>query len=311
MPSSSLPMLTAALLLALAAPTAARATDVRGAGAAALGDTTAIANGGTPSGDKATPPPMARLPLPALPARWRSEADLSASSVGGTPSQALMTGGFSVRREGNRWDTRVAARWTYGQATDANDVTAVTRRSWITQVNVEPRASRVGGAYASMALERSLEQRFDLRARLEAGVRWAIVRAPVATAAGSPGAPAASAAIPTRLDVTFAASGEHLAPLPDAPSSLGQRAIPRWSVRASGKRALADRVTLEHETTYRPILAHVTRTTLDTRTRVAVRIAQGTDMTLTGQTQLDTDARARGAPSNAVSQVTFGIALRR
>ena len=247
----------------------------------------------------------------AAPVRWRSEADLSASSVGGTPAQALVTGGIGMRREAPGFDTRLVARWTYGEATDQSRETAVTRRSWITAVNVEPKAARAGGAFFAASMERSLEQRFDLRARLEAGVRWAVVRAPAA-APPAGAAPAGRApGAPAQLDLTVAAVGEHLNASADAPRALRDRATPRWSVRARGKKAVADRVTLDHETVYRPVLLDPHRTTLDTRTRLAVRVADGTDMTLTGQTQLDSEARERGAPANAINQVTFGIALRR
>lgn len=256
------------------------------------------------------PPHKVPPPMPRPAARWRSEADLSASSVGGSPSQALLTSGLTFRREAVAFDARLLARWTYGEATDADDRTAVTRRSWTLGVNVEPKASRASGAFLATSLERSLEQRIDLRTRVEAGVRWGVVRAapaPVPARSVRPG----PAAVPTQLDLTFAAVGERLQARGDVPDALRDRAIPRWSVRARGKRAVADRVTLDHETSYRPVLLEPRRTTLDTRTRIAVRVAEGTDMTLTGQTALDSDARDRGAPVNAVSQVTFGIALRR
>jgi hypothetical protein len=219
---------------------------------------------------------------------WSIENELSGSLFFGNTRQTLFTTRSSVARADSAYQLGGTVRFTYGESSDEDDDTFVSKRSWVGSLNYDHRPFARYSTFLFSTVETSLEKRIDFRYDLGIGEKLTFVRTGTTTA-----------------DISVALLGERTylpSVLPDDTETLL-----RWSGRARYQRQVNDRVRISHVTFYQPAVNEFSRFTLRSTTSIAVQLASFANLNVSFLDNYDSEARDRGARSNNDGQLVLGL----
>ena len=222
--------------------------------------------------------------------RWTVEGELGASLFFGNTEQATLTSRLGAAMADSARELDAAAAFTYGEASDADGDDFVIKRSWEVGMTYDHHPFETVSPFVMGKLESSFEKRIEQRYNLGAGAKYTFDRRPE-----------------QRVDVSLALLAERTNPSDDVPTAENEL-LARWSTRLRARRTLADeRVTVSHETFYRPELAEVSDFTLSTTTSLSFQLNQVVALKVTFVDAYDSEARARGARTNNDGQLFFSV----
>jgi hypothetical protein len=218
---------------------------------------------------------------------WDVKGELSASLFFGNTQQSVVTTHSSVSHADSSFELGADARFTYGEARDANGVSFVSQRSWFGALNGDFRPFDTWSPFVLATVEHSFEKRIDLRYSAGAGGKLTIIRRPHA-----------------KLSVSLALLGERSF-FPDTVNDTP--ALVRWSARLKATREISGRVVLTHVTFYRPEVSALGRFTVTSNSSAAYKLNKITSLTLSFLDNYDSEATSRGARSNNDGQLVVGV----
>jgi Protein of unknown function, DUF481 len=218
---------------------------------------------------------------------WDVKGELSASLFFGNTQQSVVTTHTSVTHSDSTFELGTDARFTYGEARDANGESFVSQRSWLGALSGDFQPFATVSPFLLATIESSFEKRIDLRYSAGAGGKLTIVRRPG-----------------TKLSVSLALLGERSF-FPDTVNDTP--ALVRWSARLKATREISDRVSLTHVTFYRPKVSALGRFAVISNSSAAYKLNEITSLTLTFLDNYDSEATSRGARSNNDGQLVVGV----
>lgn len=224
---------------------------------------------------------------------WTAEAAASANAFWGNTSQRLVTSSLSGGHADSAFKAQVDGRFTYADATAEDQTRGMTRRSWISSVSFDHRPFARYSPFLFASAESSLENRIGLRVSGGIGAKRTFLRTEA-----------------SELSLSLAVLGERTR-LRDAPVTQLATTVARWSLRARARRRFDDRLSVSHLTFYRPALTTPGQFTLTSTSSLDYTLTRVVALTTSLVYSYDTEARARGAQSNADGQLVFGLRLRR
>jgi hypothetical protein len=219
---------------------------------------------------------------------WDIESELSGSIFFGNTRQTLVTTRATVGHADSSYLLSSTARFTYGEATNDEEATFVSRRSWSGSMNLDYMPYDLLSPFVLTTVESSLEARIDLRMSGGAGAKLSLVRQET-----------------RKLDFSLAVLGERTF----LPTPLGDttQTLLRWSARLRFARELGERIRLSHETSYMPVVDDAGSFTMKSSTSLAYRLASFASLNLSFLDNFDSEAERRGARSNNDGQFVVGI----
>ena len=221
---------------------------------------------------------------------WTVEGELGASLFFGNTEQATLTSRLGAAMADSTRELDAAAAFTYGEASDADGDDFVIKRSWEVGLTYDHHPFETVSPFVMGKLESSFEKRIEQRYNVGAGAKYTFDRRPQ-----------------QRVDVSLALLAERTNPADQAPAAETEL-LARWSTRLRGRRTLADeRVTVTHETFYRPEFAEVSDFTLATTTSLSFQLNEVVALKLTFVDSYDSEAEARGARTNNDGQLFFSV----
>ena len=235
---------------------------------------------------------LAALALPALATAqdvgWSIENAISGSLFFGNTRQTLITTRSSVGHADSAFELKGSVRFTYGESSDENNQSFVSKRSWVGSLNYDHRPFARYSTFLTSTLETSLEKRIDFRYDFGVGEKLTFVRTET-----------------TRADVSLALLGERTYFPPAVPDET--KTLLRWSARGRYRRQMNERVRVSHETFYAPVANDFDRYTINSTTTIAIRLARFADLNLSFIDNYDSEAKSRGARANNDGQLVLGI----
>lgn len=230
--------------------------------------------------------------------RWTGAAEANGSVLYGSASQRVISAAMSTQRLDDNMEARLDAQASYGDSrrVDGSARDVIVRTSSLRgSLDLMPASRWSPFGFASVAS--SLQQRYTYRLNVGAGAKYTFWRPNPARAAFPEDASVSVAALFEDTRTRRVASIDTRA--------SGRRA--RWSVRARYRRQLAPALRLTHTTYYQPSVSEPGRYTVDASTVLGIPLREHLDLTITHRERLDSEATARGAPSNRDGQLLFGV----
>jgi len=231
--------------------------------------------------------------------RLTGGAEAAGNLLYGAASQRVVTTSANARWLDRGVELRLDAATGYG---DARDQSTGVRR-------VIVRNSRIGltsdlhlhdriSPFGLGSLENSLQQRVGSRIIVGGGVKFTL---------WSPPSPIPDFSEDASLSIALL--DERTSPLSVAGSDTAGRRVTRtrYSVRLRYRRQLTRHLRITHVTYYQPAVGTASRYTMDIATTLLLPVARRLDFTVTQRERIDSEARARGAPSARDGQLLFGV----
>ncbi len=234
----------------------------------------------------------------APPIRWTGTAEANGSMLYGSASQRVVSAALSTQRLDDNLEARFDAQASYGDSrrVDGSARDVIVRTTTLRgSLDLQPTSRWSPFGFATVGS--SLQQRYTLRVNVGAGAKYTFWRP---TREGATMAEDASISVAALFEDTRTRETANA----DANAS-GRRA--RWSVRARYRRQLTPSLRLTHTTYYQPSVQELDRYTLDASTVLGIPLREHLDLTITHRERLDSEATARGAPSNRDGQLLFGL----
>ena len=230
----------------------------------------------------------AAKPAPARPKRWKTEIDVSGNLLFGNTTQSIVTTRNALSWTDSTLSLKSDLRFTYGQSSTQQRGSQVSRRTWLFTLSGDMWPYARQSAFLTGSFESSFERRIQSRTNAGVGHKVVLVRTPS-----------------SRLDVSLAILGERSA-LRDAQGRVTDNDLARWSARVRGDRKLSSRVSVTHETFYRPEYDALGRFTFTSSSSVGYQITRFAQLKASFLDNYDTGARGRGARTNNDGQVVVG-----
>jgi hypothetical protein len=227
--------------------------------------------------------------LPAQELGWDVKAEASANLFFGNTRQSTVATRLSLGRADSTLELKTGGEFTYGEAETDQRRMFVSKRSWRLGLTADYHPFARLSPFALAGVESSLEKRIDLRYNAGLGGKLAIVRSER-----------------TASDFSLALLGEREL-LPDTAGPRIERTLARYAARFRLEHEPSERVTLSHETNYRPEVKALDRFTFTSRSSAAYKLAASLAVQLSFLDNFDSEARARGARSNNDGEVLFGV----
>ena len=227
-------------------------------------------------------------PAPPPRKRWKTEADVSGNLLFGNTTQSIITTRNALTWSDSALALKSELRFTYGQAAGADRRAFVNRRSWLFTLSSDLWPHARQSAFLTGSYESSFERRIRSRTNAGVGHKIAFVRTPR-----------------SRLDVSLAILAERSALLTSA-GLVTENDLARWSARFRADRKLNERISLTHETFYRPEYDSLERFTFSSSSSVGYQLARFAQIKVSFLDNYDSGARGRGARSNNDGQVVVG-----
>jgi len=224
---------------------------------------------------------------------FRAETELGASLFFGNTEQLTVTHRGDVGRADERIEVGLGWTVAYGEATDIDGATAVSRRDWAATGSMDWLTSPRFSPFLFGSLEYSLQKRIDQRFSGGAGGKVNFIRS-------------------ERSQVDL--SGAVLAERTVARDAEGQDAdlLARWSIRGRARRSFDNgRLTLGTTILYVPAFRDPADFTLNSTTALSVALSQRVALRLSLLDSYDSGATKRGARTNNDGQVTFSVVAQR
>jgi hypothetical protein len=231
----------------------------------------------------------AAFPLSAQQLGVRAQLDIAGNYLFGNVEQRLLTAHVQFARADSSVELRSDVRYSYSDIATATQPQTVNRRNWLASLSIDQRPFALFSPFFFVSIEASEEQRIERRINAGLGAKYTVQR----DARGESSISAAWLAEDTRAT-------EGSPPTPQA-------RLVRWSVRVRLRRNLDERLSVTHETNYRPIFGTEGQFTFVANTVLGYRVAGATRITLSYLHAYDSEAIARGATQNSDGQVQFGV----
>lgn len=222
--------------------------------------------------------------------RWTVSGELGASLFFGNTEQATLTSRLSAEMADSVRELSADGRFSYGEATDAEGSDFVIKRSWEVGVAYDHHPFERWSPFVMGQLESSFEKRIEQRFNVGAGAKYTFDRTPR-----------------RRVDVSVALLAEQTNPS-DELASAESELLARWSTRLRARRSLADeRLTVSHETFYRPEFSALSDFTLTSTTSASFQLNEVVALKVTFVDAYDSEAVSRGARTNNDGQLFFSV----
>lgn len=273
----------AAVALALPAVLAAQS---------ATADTTKAAPAAPAPVDSAAPapaPPAAPLPKLPLPSNWKLRTGLSASLLYGNREQRILGTRGDLSRTDSVVELRADVQMSYGEASTETHPRVVFKRLWLGNLTADLLPHDWVSPFVFATVESNLEKRIEGRYSAGIGAKQTLVRSER-----------------TDMNVSLGLLGERLVPRTDAPASVTDQTLTRWSVRGKVRQSLGDRARLIHSTFWRPDAHHASEFLVQSQTDLEVKASQKVALTLSLMHNYDSEAMLRGARTNTDGQMLVG-----
>ncbi len=223
---------------------------------------------------------------------WAWEAEVGANLFFGNTEQKTVASRLGVERADSAFEVSGGFKFDYGEAQDKEGSSFVNRRSWVVDGALDYRPFAPLSPFAFVSAESSLESRIDRRYSGGAGGKYTFIRGEV-----------------DRLDVSLAALGERTTPRPEGDETAsGVETLGRLSGRLRFRKGFSEgRITLAHETSYRPRMTEFANYTVQSLTSLAFQVRQGVSLKVSFEDRYDSRAKDRGASGNNDGKVLFGL----
>lgn len=222
---------------------------------------------------------------------WDVKAEANASLFFGNTRQTTLGTRFAAGHADSTADVRLDGQFTYGEAETAEQRQYVAKRSWRTGATADYRPFARVSPFVLASIESSLEKRIDRRYSGGGGAKLLLLRN-----------------VRTVSDLSLALLSER-STLRDAAGLRIEETLARYSTRFRLDHKVGERVTLSHETSYRPEVRAIDRFTFTSRTSVAFSMTSTLAFQGSFLDNYDSEARARGARSNNDGELLFGLAV--
>jgi hypothetical protein len=219
---------------------------------------------------------------------WHSVAEANASLLFGASSQTLTSFAGTLSHNSARFSADGGFKFRYGESEDADRVKFVNARGWEATTSVDVLPEQRFSPFFFASTEASLEKRIQNRSAGGAGAKWVFARTNTGDAS-----------------ISLAVLGERTRSLADTGRTTTGVARYSWRVKVGQK--VADRVSFSHVTFYAPVVNAPGRYTITSTSVGAVALNKVMALTLTFTDNFDSEARARGAPSNNDGSLLFGV----
>ncbi len=230
---------------------------------------------------------MARTAV-AQEAGWHSVMEANASTLFGPTSQTLAAFAAALSHEGERFTADVGLKFRYGESEDAEQVKFVYARGWAATVSADRTPKGRFSPFVFASAEASLEKRIANRSSGGAGAKLVFAKSNTGSAS-----------------VSLALVGERTAALSD--TAIPPMSVARWSWRVKTNQRVGDRLSFSHVTFYAPVVDAPAQFTITSTSVGSVAISKAVALTLTLEDNYDSQARARGAPTNNDGSFLFGV----
>ncbi|HET7584344.1 MAG TPA: DUF481 domain-containing protein [Gemmatimonadaceae bacterium] len=229
---------------------------------------------------------LAQAPAPAADSGWSAQLSLNGSLFFGNTKQTTVATGMGLAHADSTIELNAAGRFAYGEADLQDEGTTVTKRSWLGSLSADYHPLAVVSPFVLATVESSFEKRVDLRVSAGMGAKYTFLK--------DDG---------TKLD----ASVTLLAERTTFPDSALASTLARWSARFRASHTLNDRVSMSHETFYRPELDAIGRFTLTSTTSIAFQLVSALHLDVSFVDNYDSEATSRGARTNNDGQLVAGV----
>ncbi len=228
---------------------------------------------------------VAQIPTPHDSA-WSAKASLNGAFFFGNTRQTTVATEAGVAHADSTLELKAGGRFVYGETNTEDQGTTVTKRSWMTTLSADYHPLSTVSPFVLATAESSFEKRIDLRVNAGVGAKYTFLREDG-----------------NKLDVSLAVLGERTT----FPDSSEESTLARWSTRFRASHKLNDRVSVSHETFYRPELDDVEHFTLTSTTSITYQLVSALHLDLQFVDNYDSDAVARGARTNNDGQLVAGV----
>ena len=219
----------------------------------------------------------------------RLEAEVAASLFFGNTRQTLAALRTAASRTDSTLELRGEARFNYGEATDEENRTFVSKRSWLASANLDHRPFASVSPFILSTVESSLERRLDIRYNFGGGSKVVLARSEESL-----------------TDVSVALLGER-SRFPGANGATITESLARWSARFRTRHSITDRLSVESVTFYRPELDAVDRFTFSSVNTLGYQVTPRITLRLSFVDNYDSEARDRGARTNNDGELVVGV----
>jgi hypothetical protein len=224
----------------------------------------------------------------AQPGGWSSVVEASASTLFGAMSQTLASLATTVSHDGQRLAADASMKFRYGESEGEDRNTFVSSRSWAATMAVDALPEGRVSPFILGSAEASLEKRIASRVSGGAGAKWVFAKSNTGKAS-----------------VSVALLGERTAAMSD--TLIPPSSVVRWSWRAKLDQRIDERLSFTHVTFYGPVLNAPGRYTVMSTSVGSYAINKAVALTMTFVDNYDSQARARGAPTNNDGSLLFGV----
>lgn len=269
-------------------------------------DGTAQAAGPAKAGSPATataaaPSPLGTVPGPAAgdgpPPKISLSADVTGFASYGNTSERRLGTLLSVARGDRVWEMDATAIGTYSDVETPTTPYTVNRRSGSLLLAVDHRPFDDWSPFAWAKAEGSLEYRIALRSQVALGLKRVLYRTPAADSLLSESVALSLAIIREETRATASALAN-----PDF-------SVWRWSARLRTRRKVTRGMELLADLYYRPLVAEVSRYTLEASGTATFPLATTVGLVVRWRHLYDSEATLRGARSNSDGTINVGLRL--
>jgi len=220
---------------------------------------------------------------------WAAEGELGASVFFGNTEQATVATRAATERADSAYEFGSQISFTYGEATDNDGNSFVSKRSWSLESSLDWRPFERLSPFFFGGLESSLQRRIDLRYDLGIGGKLTLQRDDLG-----------------RVDFSVALLAERTTFRKEAERDPETRA--RWSGRFRVERDLGGgQVTFSTVNFYRPTFRDINDFVVESETSVSFRLTQLVTLQVSLLDVYDSRSDNRGARSNNDGQFLFSV----
>lgn len=227
--------------------------------------------------------------------RWSGEVDLGSSLYWGSRSQTIVQTGGSVGRRDDLFRLEADASFVYGESTDRDGVSSVSKRSWEFDVSADYDPDRPLRLYMSGGLASNYQKRYDLRWDVGLGGRFSF-----------------SQDRSRMVELSVALEIERTFPSERARRRDGDEDLTgRWSTKLDVRRTIVeDRVHFQSQSNYRPEYDRADTFTASSKNTLSFSVTDATAFKITLVESYDSESVERGADTNSDGRMIFSVSTR-
>jgi len=220
---------------------------------------------------------------------WTVETEVGASLFFGASDQATVATELGINRESQRFELQNDLSFLYGEATNSDGESSVTKRSWEVGANLDYQGFSWLNPYVFGSALSSLEKRIYRRFKAGSGAKLTVLDTEV-----------------SQLDFATAILVEQTISSEDESSQ--DEWLGRWTGQAKYRRSFSEeRAVFEASFDYNPKFQQLNNFTFEAESSLAFRLSEIVSLKLSVQDHFDNQAKKRGAISNNEGRALFGV----